>query len=54
MIRFGAKVSAPEKLNLWSQDISKMLDLVANTCHLIQKEQMVHAARAKAKAASKK
>lgn len=32
-----------------SDSITKMLDLVENTSHLIQKEQMVHAGRAKLK-----
>lgn len=54
IIYFGAKETSQEKLNLWSGDIAKMLDLVENTCHLIQKEQMVHAARAKAKAVAAK
>lgn len=49
-IKFGQKQNYTERLNDWSGSISKMLDLVENTCHLIQKEQMVHAARAKLKA----
>mmetsp|Transcript_11908 Transcript_11908/g.27778 ORF Transcript_11908/g.27778 Transcript_11908/m.27778 type:complete len:459 (-) Transcript_11908:58-1434(-) len=49
-IRFGQKQTYRDNLNDWSGNISKMLDLVENTCHLIQKEQMVHAARAKIKA----
>jgi len=53
IINFGAKKTPQERLNAWSGDIAKMLDLVSNTCHLIQKEQMVHAARAKVKAAKK-
>lgn len=48
-IKFGQKQNYTERLNDWSGSISKMLDLVENTCHLIQKEQMVHAARAKLK-----
>jgi len=49
-IKFGEKQTYTDRLNDWSGSISKMLDLVENTCHLIQKEQMVHAARAKLKA----
>jgi len=49
-IKFGQKTNYTDKLNDWGGSISKMLDLVENTCHLIQKEQMVHAARAKLKA----
>mmetsp|Transcript_76716 Transcript_76716/g.197600 ORF Transcript_76716/g.197600 Transcript_76716/m.197600 type:complete len:459 (-) Transcript_76716:220-1596(-) len=49
-IKFGAKKTYTDHLNGWSDSITKMLDLVENSCHLIQKEQMVHAARAKLKA----
>jgi len=48
-IKFGQKQTYTDRLNDWSSSISKMLDLVENSCHLIQKEQMVHAARAKLK-----
>jgi len=50
IIKFGRKLEPVDRLNDWSSNISKMLDLVENSCHLIQKEQMVHAARAKIKA----
>jgi len=49
-IKFGQPPTYTDRLDDWSGGISKMLDLVENTCHLIQKEQMVHAARAKLKA----
>jgi len=49
-IKFGLPPTHTDRLNDWGGGISKMLDLVENTCHLIQKEQMVHAARAKLKA----
>lgn len=49
-IKFGQKATYTDHLNGWSDSIAKMLDLVENSCHLIQKEQMVHAARAKLKA----
>jgi len=49
-VKFGQKPTYTDRLNDWGGGISKMLDLVENTCHLIQKEQMVHAARAKLKA----
>eukprot|EP00933_Yihiella_yeosuensis_P062876 TRINITY_DN65899_c0_g1_i1.p1 TRINITY_DN65899_c0_g1~~TRINITY_DN65899_c0_g1_i1.p1 ORF type:complete len:459 (-),score=140.14 TRINITY_DN65899_c0_g1_i1:141-1517(-) len=48
-IKFGNKKTYTDHLNKWSDSITNMLDLVENTCHLIQKEQMVHAARAKLK-----
>lgn len=48
-IKFGQKQTYSDRLTDWSGSISKMLDLVENTCHLIQKEQMVHAARSKIK-----
>jgi len=48
-IKFGKKLTYTDRLNDWSDSITKMLDLVENTCHVIQKEQMVHAARAKLK-----
>ncbi|CAE7926914.1 Psmd12 [Symbiodinium sp. KB8] len=48
-IKFGKKQTYIDRLNSWSDNITKMLDLVENTSHLIQKEQMVHAARAKLK-----
>jgi len=49
-IKFGLPPTYTDRLNDWGGSISKMLDLVENTCHLIQKEQMIHAARAKLKA----
>uniref|UniRef100_A0A7S1LNF2 PCI domain-containing protein n=1 Tax=Alexandrium catenella TaxID=2925 RepID=A0A7S1LNF2_ALECA len=48
-IRFGERQTYTDRLNDWSDGITNMLDLVENTCHLIQKEQMVHAARSKLK-----
>merc|ERR1711937_492980 len=47
IIKFGRRLEPVDRLNDWSSSIGKMLDLVENSCHLIQKEQMVHAARAK-------
>jgi len=49
-VKFGGKQTYTDRLNIWSDNITKMLDLVENTCHLIQKEQMVDAARAKMRA----
>jgi 26S proteasome regulatory subunit N5 len=48
-IKFGQKQTYTDSLNDWSDSITKMLDLVENTCHLIEKEKMVEAARAKLK-----
>merc|ERR1712007_165816 len=53
IIKFGQKQTYTDRLNDWSDNITKMLDLVENTCHLIQKEQMVEAARAKLRAKAK-
>jgi len=52
-VRFGLKPTYTDRLNDWSDNITKMLDLVENTCHLIQKETMVEAARAKLRAKAK-
>jgi len=49
IVKFAKKQDSIDHLNEWSSNIGKMLDLVESTCHLIQKEQMVHAARAKLK-----
>jgi len=48
-IKFGQRQTYADRLNEWSSNIANTLDLVESTCHLIQKEQMVHAARAKLK-----
>jgi len=53
IVRFGVKPTYTDRLNDWSDSITKMLDLVENTCHLIQKETMVEAARAKLRAKAK-
>merc|ERR1712186_311987 len=45
-IKFGQKETYTDRLNVWSDSITQLLDRVENSCHLIQKEQMVHAARA--------
>jgi len=50
LITFGMKQTYTDRLNDWSGSIGKLLDHVETVCHLIQKEQMVHAARAKLKA----
>lgn len=48
-VKFGQKQNYTDRLNDWSDSITKMLDLVENTCHLIEKEKMIEAARAKLK-----
>jgi 26S proteasome regulatory subunit N5 len=50
ILTFGAKPTAEETLNDYSGDINKLLSLVEDSCHMIQKEQLVNAARAKVKA----
>jgi 26S proteasome regulatory subunit N5 len=59
ILTFGAKKTAEEHLNGYQADINKLLNLIEDSCHLIQKENMVHAARkegekARAKAAAKR
>jgi len=46
-IKFGRKLTYTDRLNDWSGNISQMLDLVEKSCHMIQKEHMIHAARTK-------
>jgi len=45
IIRFGDRREVCDTLNDWSGDIAKLLDLAEESCHLIAKERMVHAAR---------
>jgi 26S proteasome regulatory subunit N5 len=49
ILTFGAKPTAEETLNDYSADINQLLALVEDSCHRIQKEQLVNAARAKVK-----
>jgi 26S proteasome regulatory subunit N5 len=35
-------VSAEETLSEWSSDLGQLLGLVERTCHLINKENMIH------------
>ncbi len=42
IVSFQANRSAEEILTEWSGDISKMLSLMESTCHLINRENMVH------------
>ena len=42
LVVFAPKVSAEETLTAWSSDISQLLGLVERTCHLINKENMIH------------
>ena len=45
ILTFGAKKTAEESLNGYQADVNKLLNLIEDSCHLIQKENMVHAAR---------
>jgi 26S proteasome regulatory subunit N5 len=54
VVTFGKKADAEETLNGYAESVSELLKLVENSCHLIAKEEMIHAARAKAKAKAKK
>lgn len=42
IITFQQKKSAEETLSDWSYDVTKMLQLTESTCHLINREIMVH------------
>ncbi len=42
IISFQKSRSSEEVLSEWSSDISKMLNLMEATCHLINRENMVH------------
>eukprot|EP00916_Digyalum_oweni_P005864 GHVL01010160.1.p1 GENE.GHVL01010160.1~~GHVL01010160.1.p1 ORF type:complete len:478 (+),score=109.44 GHVL01010160.1:83-1516(+) len=46
-VTFGDQKEAPQTLNSWSNSIKSLLGIVEESCHLIYKEQMVHAAQAK-------
>jgi 26S proteasome regulatory subunit N5 len=41
-INFVKKQDAPDVLNDWAHDIASLLKSVEKTCHLIQRENMVH------------
>lgn len=49
IIRFGKEPKSEDKLNGWCASIDKVLDLVKETGHLIQKEKMIQEAKAKLK-----
>ncbi|TMW56141.1 hypothetical protein Poli38472_008789 [Pythium oligandrum] len=42
IVSFLRPLSAEEQLSTWSADISQLLRLVETTCHLINKENMIH------------
>lgn len=42
LISFLRPLSPEEQLSNWSADISQLLRLVETTCHLINKENMIH------------
>lgn len=44
IVSFEVKRSPEEVLSEWSSDISKMMQLMETTCHLINRENMVHKA----------
>jgi len=49
IIRFGTEPKSEDKLSDWSSRIDKVLDLIQETGHLIQKERMIQEAKAKLK-----
>ena len=42
IVSFCAPKEATDILNDWSRNVSGLLDVVEKTCHLIQRENMVH------------
>ncbi len=48
IVTFARKRTANDVLESWSNDIDTLLGLVENTCHLINKENMLHLARKQA------
>jgi len=42
LVTFAPKVSPEETLSAWSSDLGSLLSLVERTCHLINKENMLH------------
>jgi 26S proteasome regulatory subunit N5 len=42
IIVFSPPKTANELLNDWSGDVSTLLNLLESTCHLVQKDMMVH------------
>lgn len=42
LVTFAPKVTAEETLSAWSSDLGNLLSLVERTCHLINKENMIH------------
>jgi len=42
IISFNKRKDPNEFLNEWSSNVSNLLDLIENTCHLIHRENMVH------------
>jgi len=42
IVTFTPKASADETLSAWASDLGSLLTLVEQTCHLINKEHMMH------------
>jgi len=42
IINFRKRKDANEFLNEWSVNVNNLLDLLEKTCHLVQREHMVH------------
>jgi hypothetical protein len=47
IINFGKDQKSEEKLGVWTGSISRILESLSESSHLIQKEKMMHEARAK-------
>ncbi len=43
IVVFAAKPDASRVLNEWAHDVGQLLALVEESCHMINKEQMLHA-----------
>lgn len=50
IVRFGDEAKSEAKMTQWAGSIDRVLDLVKETGHLIQKERMIQEAKSKMKA----
>lgn len=46
LITFEEKKSPQDILNQWSNNLNSLMDIINKTCHLINKEETVHAVKA--------
>jgi len=44
---FGGRDESTDRLNIWSSDIKRILDLTEESSKLVEKERMIHSAKLK-------